>query len=139
MYEAYDSIFFFKETKIKMGYYGLNWNPDVLLYGAIFLMILGGLLIMLGYRSSLGAALLLLYWIPVTFIVHDFWNVPYDCMMSVSCPELQLEASEVYRRMQGILFMKNLAIMGGLLMILINGSGRWSLRRLFATTRVPGA
>ena len=138
LYEAYDSIFFFKATKVKMDYYGLTWKPDLLLYGAIFLLVLGGILILLGYRSSLGAALLLLYWVPVTFIVHDFWNVPFECVMEISCPELELEANEVYRRMQGILFMKNLAITGGLLMVLVNGSGKISLRRLFATTRVPG-
>ena len=26
LFEAYDSVFFFKATKIKMTYYGLTWN-----------------------------------------------------------------------------------------------------------------
>ncbi|MBI1224859.1 MAG: DoxX family membrane protein [Bacteroidetes bacterium] len=139
LYEAYDSIFFFKETKAKMDFYGLKWQPDFLLYGAIVLLVLGGLMILSGYRSSLGAFLLLLYWVPVTFIVHDFWNVPFECKMTVSCPQLQMEGSEVFRRMQGVMFMKNLAIVGGLLMVLVNGSGRFSVKRLFATTKVAGA
>lgn len=138
-YEAYDSIFFFKETQLKMGFYGLTWNQDLLLYGAIFVLIMGGLMVLLGYRASLGAFLLLLYLIPVTFIVHDFWNVPFECMLHISCPQIQVESDEIYRRMQGVLFMKNLAIMGGLLMIWVNGSGRYSVKRLFATTKVPGA
>lgn len=121
-----------------MSFYGLNWNQDMLLYAAITLLILGGVLVLIGYRSGFGAFLLLLYWIPVTFIVHDFWNVPFECVAKVSCPQIQLEGEEIYRRLEGVLFMKNLAVAGGLLMILVNGSGRYSIRRLFATTKVPG-
>ncbi|MEL6866481.1 MAG: DoxX family membrane protein, partial [Bacteroidota bacterium] len=76
LYEAYDSIFYFKATKQKMTSYGLTWNQDFLLLGAIFLLLLGGILILIGYRSSFGALLLLIYWIPVTFIVHSWWNDP---------------------------------------------------------------
>lgn len=139
LYEAYDSIFFFKETKAKMDFFGLKWQPDFLLYGAIIVLVMGGLMILSGYRSSFGAFLLLLYWVPVTFIVHDFWHVPDSCRMSITCPEIGVAGEEIYRRMQGVLFMKNLAIMGGLLMVMVNGSGKYSIKRLFATTRVAGA
>lgn len=142
LYEAYDSIFFFKETKLKMTEHGLSWNQDILLYGAIALLILGGLMVLTGYRSSLGAFLLLLYWVPVTFIVHDFWNLQKECPVEFTCFDLkgkEITVLEYYRRTQSILFMKNIAIMGGLLMIWVNGSGRYSIRRLFATTKVPGA
>ena len=121
LFEAYDSIAFFKATKETMTAYNLTWNQDLLLYGAIFLLVVGGILVLLGYRSAMGAWLLLFYWIPVTFILHSWWNDP---------PEQQ--------RDQLMLFMKNIAIMGGLLMIIVNGSGKYSIRRLFATTRVPG-
>ncbi|MEK7254779.1 MAG: DoxX family protein [Bacteroidota bacterium] len=142
LYEAYDSVFFFKETKLKMAIYGLTWNQDLLLYGAIFLLTIGGLMVLSGYRSSLGAFLLMLYWIPVTFIVHDFWNLSKECPVQFTCFDLkghEFVVQEYYRRTQSILFMKNIAILGGLLVILVNGSGRYSIRRLFATTRVPGA
>lgn len=118
-YEAFDSIKFFKDTKDTMTSYGLTWRQDLLLYGAIFCLILGGTLILTGYRAKLGTLLLLIYWIPVTFIVHDFWNFPL--------PE---------QRMEGIFFMKNIAITGGLMMIFANGVGKYSVRRLFATSRV---
>jgi len=121
LYEAYDSIFYFKETKVKMTQYGLTWNQDLLLIGAIILLLLGGTLVLIGYRTSFGAFLLLMYWVPLTFIIHSFWNDP-----------------EPHRRLQAILFMKNIAITGGLLMVWVNGSGRHSIKRLFATTRVPG-
>ncbi len=118
-YEAFDAIKFFKDTKATMTTYGLTWRQDLLLYGAIFCLVLGGALILTGYRAKLGAVLLLVYWVPVTFIVHDFWNFPM--------PE---------QRMEGIFFMKNIAITGGLMMIFANGVGKYSIRRLFATSRV---
>lgn len=120
LFEAYDSIVFFQDTLVKMEAYHLDWQPKLLLVGAIIALTLGGLMVLLGYRASFGAVLLLLYWVPTTFIVHSFWNDP---------------PAEV--RMQSILFMKNIAITGGLLVVLVNGSQRYSLRRLFATTRVP--
>ena len=133
LYEAYDSIIYFEVTKVKMSEYGLTGNQDLMLRAAIVLLIIGGLLLLSGYRSSFGVVLLLIYWVPVTFIVHPFWVESQDCMVSVSC----FERVEEYRRIQGILFMKNLAIIGGLLMVWVNGSGRYSIKRLFATTKVP--
>lgn len=122
IFDAYDSIFYYQDTKDKMTSYGLTWNQDLLLVGAIFLLILGGIMVLIGYRSSLGATMLLIYWVPVTFIVHSFWNDPEEA-----------------RRLQSILFMKNIAIIGGLLMVLVNGSGRYSVKKLFATIKVRGA
>lgn len=119
IFEAIDSTLFFGKTKDAMTEHGLMWSQDMLLYCAIFLLIMGGLMVLLGYRSTLGAIMLLMYWVPVTFIVHDFWNVP---------------RSEL--REQSILFMKNIAIIGGLLMLVGKGSGRYSMKRLLATTRV---
>jgi putative oxidoreductase len=81
---------------------------------------MGGLMVLFGYRSTLGAIMLLMYWVPVTLIVHDFWNS--DTPQAL--------------RYDSILFMKNFAIIGGLLMLVGKGSGRYSIRRLFATTRV---
>ncbi|MEM1215621.1 MAG: DoxX family protein [Bacteroidota bacterium] len=119
-YEAVDALDFAQETKAIMTEHGLTWRQDLLLYGAVFCLVLGGALILTGYRAKLGAILLLAYWVPVTFIVHDFWNfVPPD------------------RRMEGIQFMKNIAIMGGLMMVFANGVGKYSVKRLFATSRVP--
>ncbi len=100
--------------------YGLTWNQDLLLFGAIFLLTMGGLMVLFGYRSTLGAIMLLLYWVPVTLIVHDFWNTDTNSDL----------------RYHSILFMKNFAIIGGLLMLIGKGSGRYSIRSLFATTRV---
>lgn len=120
LFEAYGIATDLKGTKQLMTNYGITWQQDMLLYGCLFLMVLGSVLVLIGYRSSFGAVLLLMYFIPITFIVHSWWNDPL---------EIKLEQAE--------LFIKNFAIIGGLLMVVVNGSGRFSVRRLFATTRVP--
>ncbi|GAB4493419.1 MAG: multidrug efflux RND transporter inhibitory subunit MexG [Saprospiraceae bacterium] len=119
IFEAIDSTLYFEKTKQAMTQNGLTWNQDFLLYGAIFLLFTGGIMVLLGYRSTLGAILLLMYWVPVTFILHDFWNAP-----------------KAELREESILFMKHIAIIGGLLMLAGKGSGRYSIKRILATTRV---
>jgi putative oxidoreductase len=119
VFEAYDTIAFMGKAKDTMTEYGLTWNQDLLLYGAIFFLVMGGLMLLLGYRSKLAALMLICYWAPVTFLVHDFWNAP---------------KTEIH--LQSIFFMKNIAIIGGLLMVMAYGSGRFSLRKLLATTKV---
>lgn len=121
IYEGIDSILYFGKTKDLMTEYGINFQQDLLLIASIILLMVGGVLLLIGYRSSFGSVLLLLYYIPVTLIVHSFWN----------------DADEVTRRIEGILFMKNLAIIGGLLMVFVNGSGKYSIKTLLANTRVP--
>ncbi len=119
LFEAVDSLLNFDKTKTTMTEHGLTWNQDMLLAGAISFLILGGVMVLIGYRTALASLLLLVYWLPVTFIVHDFWNYSGEAL-----------------RTQSIFFMKNIAIAGGLLMLVGKGSGRYSVKRLLATTRV---
>jgi putative oxidoreductase len=77
----------------------------LLLVGAIVFELLGGFSVLLGYKARWGSILLILFLIPATLIFHtDFAD-----------------------RMQIIQFMKNLAILGGLLMVYYYGSGPISL------------
>ncbi len=119
IFEAIDSARYFDTTRANVQEH-LGNTPEIWLYGAIFCLAAGGILVLLGYRSTLGAIMLLAYWVPVTFMVHDFWNA---------------ESTEELRE-QSILFMKNFAIIGGLLMLVGKGSGRYSIKRLLATTKV---
>ena len=75
------------------------------------LAIAGGLSILLGYRAKLGAWLIVLFLIPVTFMLHKFWTVQ-DPMMA---------------QIQMILFMKNVSMLGGALLISQFGAGPFSL------------
>jgi putative oxidoreductase len=119
IFEAVDSILYFDKNLNSMREYGFNDNLETYLYASIFLLVAGGLMVLFGYRSTLGSILLLCYWIPVTLVIHDFWNAPKDQL-----------------RIESILFMKDIAIIGGLLMLMGKGSGRYSVKRLLATTRV---
>ena len=71
----------------------------------------GGLSILLGYRAKLGAWLLVLFLIPVTLMMHKFWAVQ-DPMMA---------------QMHMAMFMKNVAMLGGALLISQFGAGPFSL------------
>ncbi len=119
-FEAYDKLWFQTSTKTTMTEYGIVWNQDLLMWGGCLSLILGATLILLGYRSSFGAILILAYWIPLTIILNKFWV--YD--------------DHDVRRNISLHFMKNIAIIGGLLMVLVNGSGRYSIKRLLSTTKV---
>jgi putative oxidoreductase len=120
-FEAYDKIFFMTATRHSMTELGITWNQNFLIYGVGFCLILGATLLLIGYRVGFGVFLILLYWIPLTFMLNQFWDYPY---------------THELRRGVSLHFMKNIAIVGGLLMLYVNGSGRYSVKRLLATTRV---
>jgi putative oxidoreductase len=73
--------------------------------------IVGGLSILLGYRAKLGAWLIVLFLVPVSLMMHKFWTVT-DPMMA---------------QIQMILFMKNVSMLGGALLISQFGAGPFSL------------
>ena len=75
------------------------------------LSIAGGLGILLGYRAKLGAWLLVLFLVPVTVMMHNFWAV-HDPMMA-----------QVHMAM----FMKNVSMLGAALLISQLGAGPFSL------------
>jgi putative oxidoreductase len=75
------------------------------------LALAGGLSIVLGFHARIGAWLIVLFLAGVTPMMHKFWGVT-DPMM---------------HQMQFIMFMKNVSMMGGALLISQLGSGPWSL------------
>ena len=75
------------------------------------LALAGGLSILLGYRAKLGAWLIVLFLVLVTPMMHKFWGVT-DPMMA---------------QVQMIMFMKNLSMLGGALLITQFGAGPLSL------------
>jgi putative oxidoreductase len=75
------------------------------------LALVGGLSILLGYRARIGAWLIALFLVGVTPMLHNFWAVT-DPMM---------------HQMQMVMFMKNVSMLGGALLISQLGAGPWSL------------
>jgi putative oxidoreductase len=72
---------------------------------------LGGLSIILGYKARYGALLLVIFLVPVTAMMHNFWAV----------------ADPGPAQIQYIMFMKNLSMLGTALLIIHFGSGPLSL------------
>lgn len=83
---------------------------SILLVGAIVFELAGGLSLLIGYKTKYAVLMLLIFLIPATLIFHPFWAVPEEMV-----------------KMQTIAFMKNLAIMGGLLTVLSHGPGSLSM------------
>ena len=75
------------------------------------LALAGGLSILLGYRARIGAWLIVLFLAVVTPLMHKFWGVTDPMMYQI----------------QFIMFMKNVSMIGGALLITKLGSGAWSL------------
>lgn len=83
----------------------------VLVPAAGLLALAGGLSVALGYHARLGAWLLVLFLVPVTLTMHRFWAIR-DPMMA---------------QMQQVMFLKNLSMLGGALLIAYFGAGPISL------------
>ena len=73
--------------------------------------LVGGLSVLLGYRAKIGAWLLVVFLVPVTLAMHNFWAV-HDPMAA----QIQLA-----------MFMKNLSMLGAALLISYFGAGPLSL------------
>ena len=75
LFEAFDTMLYFDKTRQTMEQYGLNSNQDMWLYGAVFLLLIGGLMVLVGYRTTLGATMLLMYWVPITSVSYTHLDV----------------------------------------------------------------
>ena len=84
--------------------------PAVAVVVALVIEILGGLAILTGFFARLAAWIVFLYLIPTTFLFHNFWA---------------MSGTDRYDNMAH--FEKNLAIMGGLLVLAAVGSGAYSI------------
>jgi putative oxidoreductase len=77
---------------------------------AAVLELAGGLAILVGFQTRIAAWLLFLYLIPVTFLFHNFWA---------------MQGAEQQQNM--INFLKNVSIMGGLVILATYGAGPYSI------------
>lgn len=87
--------------------------PEFLVPLSGVIAFLGGVSILLGYKARLGAWLLIIFLLPVTLMMHQFWGI--------SDPEAAM--------MDQIMFMKNMSLIGAALLITHFGSGPYSLRK----------
>jgi len=73
--------------------------------------IVGALSIVLGYKAKWGGWLIVLFLVPVSFMMHAYWNIQ----------------DPMQHQIQSAMFLKNMAMLGGALMIAYFGSGPVSL------------
>jgi len=102
-------IFTFDGTTQYMAAQGMPM-PALFLVGAIAVEIFGGLSIIVGFKARWGALALIGFTVVASLIFHPFWA---------------LEGME--RQIQMIMFMKNLSMIGGLLLVVAYGAGRLSI------------
>lgn len=86
--------------------------PQVLAALAILIELGGGLAILLGWKTRWAALAVVVFLIVITPIFHAYWASPPDQMMG-----------------EQINFLKNVSILGGMLLLLGFGPGHYSLDR----------
>lgn len=105
-------------------HYALDWNdtailltmknvptPPVLLLTALTGIILGSISLLLGFRTRAGALALFAITIAATVTMHDYWHLRVPAARSADFD----------------IFARNIAIAGGLLMLIGMGSGRFAI------------
>jgi putative oxidoreductase len=84
--------------------------PAVAIALSIIIQVLGGLAVLLGVKARVAGWALFLFLIPTTLIFHDFWTV------TGAAHDAQI-----------VNFNRNLAIMGGMLILATFGPGAYSV------------
>ena len=82
----------------------------ILVWGVIAIEVFGGLALILGFHTRFVAFGLALFTLGASIIGHPFWAAPQDAVFIAQ-----------------LLFMKNMAILGGLLVLASAGGGSFSL------------
>jgi len=107
---AYSRIMDWDGSVLFMISHGFGGFAQSLVVLSLACELLGGASLLLGFKMRAGSILLLCFLLGVTFTQNAFWLMPID-----------------ERAMQTAMFLKNLAIMGGLLMTACFGAGPFSV------------
>jgi putative oxidoreductase len=84
--------------------------PSLLAVATIALEVVGGLALIVGWQIRWAALALALFTLAASVIFHNFWALPADQQM-----------------VQQLMFMKNLSVAGGMLVLAAFGAGAFSL------------
>ena len=109
LWSGYEKVAHQASTIAYMQAYGLP-AADLLVWPAALLELVMGAMLVLGWKARWVALAAAVYTVATALVFHAYWSVPADQVMS-----------------EQIHFMSNLAIAGGLLLVLAHGSGRHAL------------
>jgi putative oxidoreductase len=84
--------------------------PQLAAIAAILVELGGGILLVIGWKARWAAAAMLVFTAMTALLFHNFWAVPAEQAQN-----------------QMIHFMKNVSMMGGLLYVVVYGSGPFSV------------
>ena len=96
-------------------------EPKIAHAVAVGCMLVGGISVLLGFWARFGALLLALFLGAATYYFHAFWKLPMDT------PEYE---------QQMIHAMKNVALLGAMVMIIANGPGAGAVDKRKVTLEV---
>ena len=103
------------DVALAMARHGVT-NIGPLLAASVAIEIGAGFGLVIGFRTRIMALMLCMFTLVVSFVMHDFWTIG--------------DADLASTQMQ--LFAKNIAIAGGLLVLVGMGGGSWSYDSLRA-------
>jgi uncharacterized membrane protein YphA (DoxX/SURF4 family) len=109
-------MFSFAQTSDMMGAAGFR-APSLFLIGAVAFELIGGLLLLFGFKTKIGALLLITFLIPATLIFHAAHL-----------------GDPAQTQMQMIQVLKNVAILGALVKFFADGAGLFSIDNLTASS-----
>ena len=119
LWSGYAKLVFMDGNVGYMKAYGMP-AAELLIWPALLVELAAGAMLLVGWKTRWAALALVLFTIPATFIFHAYWGVPADQVLN-----------------QQIHFVKNFALVGGLLAVIAHGSGRFGLDRAGAVHVEP--
>lgn len=110
LWKAAEKVLHWHETNEALRRKKIPYVSYILPVSMVFL-VLGGLSVVLGVYARFGALLLLIYMVAHIYKLHAFWSLN----------------AGTERTLEKLMFMKDLAIVGGLFFVLAIGSGAFSV------------
>jgi putative oxidoreductase len=111
VYSGYGKIGGFEGTAHSIGSKGLPL-PEIGAAIALVVEFIGGLMLVIGWKARWAAIAMAVFTAVATYFYHDFWHM-----------------AEGARMTNEIMFLKNVAVIGGMLLVVAFGPGRISLDR----------